>query len=207
MWPLIVAVVYSLFYFAHVSREVGIWMSVVTHVFALPSIITYFPNFLSISTLITVIVSAMYHIISDMYGNDTEQQFRRFDHGWSVFLIYAILFRIYYHKDRKRPEWSILVLVMISIIPAAFLTMHIPLAILSFMIMLFLLCYNYNRYLLIAFFLFISAAASRYLPIIDNKYHVHSIWHALIFTAVYYAQAGIQHNDIKSGYKAVPEFV
>jgi len=204
MWTLFLAVVYSLFYFVRVSEEVGIWLTIVTHVFALPSIITYFPSFLSISTFITVIVSVTYHIIKDLYNNDTDQQFRRFDHGWAVFLIYAILFRIYY---RKIPEWSIFVLVMISIIPAAFLTMHIPLAILAFIIMLFLLCYNYNRDLLIAFFLFISAAASRYLPIIDNKYHVHSIWHALIFTAVYYAQSGIKHNDMKSGYKAVPEFV
>jgi hypothetical protein len=203
MWFLIIAIIYSLFYFAHVSREVGIWMSIITHVFALPSIVLDFPNFLSISTFLTVVASIMFHVIKDLYNNDKEQHFRRFDHGWSVFLIYAILFRVSY---RKIPEWAIFVLTMVSIIPAAFLTnprTYIPLAILAFVIMLFLLYRKYNRDLLIAFVLFVVAAASRYLPVMDNKYHLHSIWHALVFTAVYYAQIGITQNETRSGYSAV----
>ena len=101
---------------------------------------------------------------------------------------------------KKIPEWAIFVLTMVTVIPAAFLTnprTYLPLAILAFIIMLSLLYRKYNRQLLIAFILFVTAAASRYIPILDNKYHRHSVWHALIFTAVYYAHLGIVYNETK----------
>tara|TARA_B100000214_G_scaffold322420_1_gene258373 strand:+ start:4388 stop:5005 length:618 start_codon:yes stop_codon:yes gene_type:complete len=197
MWPLIAATIYSLSYFIYVEKEFSIWLSILTHAFALPVIVEDFPNFLSISTCLTVIASTLFHIINDLYNDDKEKHFRRFDHGWSVFLIYAILFKVSY---KKIPEWAIFVLTMVTVIPAAFLTnprTYLPLAILAFIIMLSLLYRKYNRQLLIAFILFVTAAASRYIPILDNKYHRHSVWHALIFTAVYYAHLGIVYNETK----------
>ena len=36
------------------------------------------------------------------------------------------------------------------------------------------------------------AVSSRYWTVRDNKYHRHSIWHALVFTTVFYAYHGIK---------------
>jgi len=197
MIPAFISIVYSFSYFLHVSTDVGKWLSVMTHLFALPVIIIDFPNFLSISTLCTVIASLLFHIIKDLFNSDPEKHFRRFDHGWSVFLIYAILFRVSY---KKIPEWAIFVLTMVAIVPAAFLTnprTYVPLAIVAFGFMCILLYRKYNRKLLVAFVFLSLGVVSRYLPIVDNKYHRHSIWHALIFTSVYYVHTGIEYNETK----------
>ena len=196
MIPAFISIVYSISYFLVIGIDFGKWLSVLTHLFALPVIIRDFPNFLSISTICTVIASLLFHIIKDLFNNDPEKHFRRFDHGWSVFLIYAVLFRVSY---KKIPEWAIFILTMVAIIPAAFLTnprTYIPLAIIAFCFMCILLYRKYNPQLLIAFVLFTLGAVSRYLPT-ENKYHRHSIWHALIFTSVYYVHTGIEYNETK----------
>ena len=139
MIPAFISIVYSISYFLVIGIDFGKWLSVLTHLFALPVIIRDFPNFLSISTICTVIASLLFHIIKDLFNNDPEKHFRRFDHGWSVFLIYAVLFRVSY---KKIPEWAIFILTMVAIIPAAFLTnprTYIPLAIVAFLFMCVLL--------------------------------------------------------------------
>ncbi len=190
----ICAVAYSLSYFVPVSREFGIMLSIATHVFAVPSFVK-FPDFLTISTIITVIASLLFHIINDALQADQEKHFRRFDHGWSVFLIYAVIFRTIY---KKIPEWAVFVLVLVCVIPAAFLTnprTYLPLAIVATVLMIYILYLKFNRYLMIAALLYIMGIASRYLPILDNKYHRHSIWHAFVFSSVYYVHLGIEENE------------
>jgi len=191
---LIVCIVYSLFYFLPVSKEIGIMLSVSSHVFAAPAVFK-FPTFLSVSTVITVFASLMFHIINDAMKADEDKHFRRFDHGWSVFLIYAVVFRTVY---KKIPEWALFVLVLVCVIPAAFLTnprTYLPLTVIATVAMVFILYQKFNRYLMIAFLLYAMGMVSRFLPILDNKYHRHSIWHALVFSAVYYVQLGIEENE------------
>lgn len=195
MIPLAVAVVYCLFYWFPVSETVGVWLSILSHLFALPIVVSGFSNFLSLTTAVTVVASTLFHTINDLADADTEKHFRRFDHAWSVFIIYAVLFKVYYTKI---PQWGTIVLTLVATIPAAFLTnprTYLPLAVIALLLMLWLLVKKFNRSLLLAFILFVSAIISRYLPIADNKYHRHSVWHALVFTSIYYAHLGIVANE------------
>ena len=194
MWNysfLILSVIYALFYFLWVSKPVGIWLSILTHAFALPVIYADFPNILSVSTSLTVLASLLFHILNDGYDLDEDKEFRRFDHGWSVFLIYLITFKVAY---KKIPEWGMIILLIVTSIPIAFLTnprTYIFLAVAAFIIMAVLLYQKYNIQFMVSFTLLMLAVSSRYWPILDNKYHRHSIWHALVFTSVFYAHCGI----------------
>mgnify|MGYP001237169711 CR=1 FL=1 len=194
MWNyslLILCVIYALFYFLWVSKSVGIWLSILTHAFALPVIYADFPNILSVSTSLTVLASLLFHILNDGYDLDEDKEFRRFDHGWSVFLIYLITFKVAY---KKIPEWGMIILLIVTSIPIAFLTnprTYIFLAVAAFVIMAVLLYRKYNIQFMLSFTLLMIAVSSRYWPILDNKYHRHSVWHALVFTSVFYAHCGI----------------
>jgi len=194
MWNyslLILSVIYALFYFLWVSKPVGIWLSILTHAFALPVIYADFPNILSVSTSLTVLASLLFHILNDGYDLDEDKEFRRFDHGWSVFLIYLIIFKVAY---KKIPEWGMIILLIVTSIPIAFLTnprTYIFLAVAAFVIMAVLLYRKYNIQFMLSFTLLMIAVSSRYWPILDNKYHRHSVWHALVFTSVFYAHCGI----------------
>lgn len=188
---LIVCIMYTFFYFLWVSKPVGIWLSILTHAFALPAIYADFPNILSISTSLTVLASLLFHILKDGYDLDEDKEFRRFDHGWSVFLMYIIIFKVAY---KKIPEWGMIILLIVTSIPIAFLTnprSYIFLAVAAFVIMAVLLYQKYNNHLLLSFTLLMLAVSSRYWPVLDNKYHRHSVWHALVFTSVFYAHCGI----------------
>ena len=194
MWNyslLILSVIYALFYFLWVSKSVGIWLSILTHAFALPVIYADFPNILSVSTSLTMLASLLFHILNDGYDLDEDKEFRRFDHGWSVFLIYLITFKVAY---KKIPEWGMIILLIVTSIPIAFLTnprTYIFLAVAAFVIMAVLLYRKYNIQFMLSFTLLMIAVSSRYWPILDNKYHRHSVWHALVFTSVFYAHCGI----------------
>lgn len=196
MWkryiPLILCIIYTGFYFLPVSTDVGIWLSILTHAFAFPTIWSDWPKFLSIATLLTIIASSLFHILKDGYNLDDEKEFRRFDHGLSVFLMYAVVFKVAY---KQIPYWAVLVLIVVTAIPIAFLTnprTYLFLAIIAYLIMAVLLFLKFNRDLLLSFVLLLVASSSRYWPILNqNKYHRHSIWHALVFTAVFYAHCGI----------------
>ncbi len=180
-----------MFYFLWVSKSVGIWLSILTHAFALPVIYADFPNILSVSTSLTVLASLLFHILNDGYDLDEDKEFRRFDHGWSVFLIYLITFKVAY---KKIPEWGMIILLIVTSIPIAFLTnprTYIFLAVAAFVIMAVLLYRKYNIQFMLSFTLLMIAVSSRYWPILDNKYHRHSVWHALVFTSVFYAHCGI----------------
>lgn len=138
-----------------------------------------------------MLASLLFHILKDGYDLDEDKEFRRFDHGWSVFLMYIIIFKVAY---KKIPEWGMIILLIVTSIPIAFLTnprSYIFLAVAAFVIMAVLLYQKYNNHLLLSFTLLMLAVSSRYWPVLDNKYHRHSVWHALVFTSVFYAHCGI----------------
>ena len=203
--PLIVSLVYTCFYFVEVDKQVGVWLSILTHAFAIPVIYIDFPSILSISTSLTVIASLLFHILKDGFDMDNDKEFKRFDHGWSIFLIYLVVFKVAY---KKIPQWGMLVLVVVTTIPIAFLTnprTYVFLAVFAFIVMAYLLYKRFNYDYLIAYTILLLAVSSRYWPIIDNKYHRHSIWHALVFTSVFYAYYGIKNTPIKRKGTQIPE--
>ena len=181
-----VALLYSLTYFLPVSSSVGAWTNNLSHVFALPAVLGY-PKFLSSATLVTLIGSVLFHA-ADTLGYEGDW-LRRFDHGVSIFLSFAAIASVWY---KKVPASTLILLGLVGLLPASLLSsprVYPPLA--AFALTLATIVYwkkkrtvNLNK----SYLLFVLAFVSRLLPTqFAHRSHVHSIWHVLAFTSVYYA--------------------
>lgn len=190
---------YFITIFFSIDNSIGEWTNNLTHLVALPAILIDFPSILSISTTLTVVASALFHIV-DTYNLDKDKNFRRLDHGFSIFMIYIVIVTIFY--DEQVPYYMFLLVFLVSMLPSAFLIqprIYIPLTYVAigFMIPVYILKLKnkHVKYLTLSFILFICGIIIR---VIDTereyKLHVHSIWHVFVFSALYYSVLFVKHN-------------
>jgi len=179
-----VAVLYSLTFFMPIGSDVGVWTNNLSHVFAIPAI--FLGGFLSTSTLAAAFASVLFHA-ADTFDYEGDW-LRRLDHGLAMYLVFAAIAHIWYDRI---PSTVFVLLVISGIIPASVLTsprVYPPMAFFALVLATIVYLYKDRSEILDkTYLLFILSFSVRVLPRIADRSHVHSIWHALAFTAVYYA--------------------
>lgn len=181
------ALLYSLTYFIPVSSVVSDWTNNLTHLFALPAIVTRFPNFLSNITLLTAAVSLAFHV-TDTF-NYTGDWLRRLDHGISMLLMCVAIAAVWYQDGFKIPNRVYVICLFAGALPTALLTkprVYPPMVVFALILATIIAFKRKNVWR--GYILLVLSVIIRLLPTnADNRGHVHSIWHALAFTAAYYA--------------------
>lgn len=179
-----IAILYSLTLFLPIASDVGVWTNNLSHAFAIPAI--FVGGFLAAATLAATVASTLFHA-ADTLGYQG-QWLRRLDHGLATYLIFAATAHVWY---KRIPASASALLAIAGIVPAAVLTtprVYPPMA--AFALVLATIVYSHkerSKLLDKSYLLFALALAARALPATADKAHAHSIWHALAFTAVYYA--------------------
>lgn len=185
-----VAIAYSLTYFIPVSKSLSVWTNNLSHVFAVPAILLDFPKIISVSVLVATVASVLFHA-TDTFGYKGDW-LRRLDHGLSVYLMFLTIAKVWYSHRTKTPAITQVLLVISGALPAALLTkprVYPPMGAFAFVLATIVYLYKHRTPNLDkVYILFTLALLIRLLPTnSENRGHVHSIWHALAFTAVYYA--------------------
>lgn len=195
-----VAIGYALTYFVPVTPVISAWTNNLSHLFALPAIFD-FPRALSMTVLVTAGASVLFHA-ADTFGYEGDW-LRRLDHGLSMYLVFLTIAKVWYHTV---PPVTKVLLIVSGVLPAALLTkprVYPPMAVFALLLATIVYYTLYTTYRVLprvihkVYLLFVLALLIRMLPTTtDNRGHVHSIWHVLAFTAVYYA---IQYTKVKQG--------
>ena len=146
---------------------------------------------------LTVLASIIFHVSKDFFKFDTEEKgFRRYDHGFSVFLVLVSLACVYY---KKIPYYINVGIFLLSSIPIAFLTTPRTYWFIggaAFLLMIYVLIKKKNVDLVCAFLCFSLAVTFRFLE--NTTKWDHGIWHAYVFTATYYVRRYISNDYIDS---------
>lgn len=188
---LIFTLLFSFSYFFYPNNDVGIWGSLLTHLFCIPTIFISNYNeknkYYVLCVALTVVASIIFHLSKDFFKFDTEEKgFRRFDHGFSIFLILVSLACVYY---KKIPYYINVCIFLLSSIPIAFLTAPRTYWFIggaAFLLMIYILFKKRNMSLVYAFLCFTLAVMFRFLQ--NTSKWDHGIWHAYVFTATYYVR-------------------